>query len=34
MPSVARNEKIRALDVLVMIGLPPNLQRFAEQAGR
>ena len=29
----ARDEKNRAHDVLVMIGPPPNVQRFAEQAG-
>ena len=29
----ARDEKIRAHDVLVMIGPPPSVQQFADQAG-
>lgn len=29
----ARDEKIRTHDVLVMIGPPPNVRQFAEQAG-
>lgn len=29
----AREETLRPLDVLVMIGPPPNVQRFAQQAG-